>query len=214
VPTASIARQLDRSVPGVKLRLRRLHLRIFEAQGWPLQRVQRASGVPVHVLWGYIDRGELPVLSGAVCTYVDPAALVVVTELDWAHVSAALEAAALGSLRWRLVRLLAGQDWRATRRHCPVTATPSPRPATITVGSCVRVVGVVPTARGTWGRVGHVERVFWSASPRCSHPEWRARVCFDKQYRRRPGGTIRYVLPVVALEPAPASSGELLTAVA
>jgi len=214
LPTATIARALDRSVNGVKLRLRRLDLRIREAHGWPLERVQRASGVPVHVLRRYIGRGELPVLIGAVCTYVDPADLVMVTELDWAHVSSALQAAALGSLRWRLVQVLAGHNWRAMRPHRPVTAPPPPRPAAVAVGSCVRVVGAVPTARGAWGRVGRLERVFWSASRRGSAPEWRARVRFAKQRRRRPGGTIAYVLPLAALKPAPTPDGDMLPAVA
>ena len=103
--------------------------------------VARVAGVPEHVLRGYVDRGELCVFKGAKNVYVDVADLVVVDELDWRQVPADLETAALPSLRWRLVQVLAGRDWRSLRPHrsCPAQPTArcgphrlvprSPRPA-------------------------------------------------------------------------------------
>lgn len=69
------------------------------------------------MLRGYVDRGELAVFKGAKHVYVDPADLPEVNEIDLQHLAAELESAVLQSLRWRLIQILAGRDWRAMRPH-------------------------------------------------------------------------------------------------
>jgi hypothetical protein len=214
LPTAEIAATLGRGEGAIYKRARRLGLHVGEAHGWPLQRVARRAGLSGSVLRGYVDRGELPVFKGAKHVYVDPGDLVVVEELDWQQVPADLERAALRSLRWRLVQVLAGRDWRAMRPHRPCPAQPTarcgprrpgprpPRPAAIGVGTWVRVAGPVPGLPQCANRVGRVQRVFWSTHPR-QHgpaPQWRAMVVFSKEHRRRPGSDIVYSVPVAALQ--------------
>jgi HNH endonuclease len=118
LPTATIAADLGRGEAAVRSRARKLGRRVTDAWGWPLLRVVRATGLTEHVLRAYVARGELPVLKGAKQVYIDPADLVVVTEIDWARPPAVLEAAVLGALRGRLLRLLAG-------RRAPTVVTPS-----------------------------------------------------------------------------------------
>ena len=116
-PTAGIAATLRRGEAAVRTRARKLGLCVGLAHGWPLLRVARAAGISEYVLRGYVDRGELPVFKGAKHVYLDPGDLPAVKEIDWQHVPAELESAVLQSLRWRLVQILAGQDWRAMRPH-------------------------------------------------------------------------------------------------
>jgi len=54
---------------------------------------------------------------GAKHVYLDPGDLPTVKEIDWQHLPEELEAAVLQSLRWRLVQVLAGHDWRTMRPH-------------------------------------------------------------------------------------------------
>ena len=118
--TARIAATLRRGEAAVRVRARKLGLCVGLAHGWPLLRVARAAGVSEYVLRRYVDRGELPVFKGAKHVYLDPGDLpAVVKEIDWQYVAAELEAAVLQSLRWRLIRILAGQDWRTMRPHRP-----------------------------------------------------------------------------------------------
>ena len=116
-PTAGIAATLRRGEAAVRTRARKLGLCVGLAHGWPLLRVARAAGISEYVLRGYVDRGELPVFKGAKHVYLDPADLPAVKEIDWQQLPAELEAAVLQSLRWRLVQILAGQDWRTMRPH-------------------------------------------------------------------------------------------------
>jgi hypothetical protein len=216
-PTAEIAATLGRGEAAIYSRARRLGLHVGDVHGWPIHRVAQVAGVSEWLLRGYVDRGELPVFKGAKHVYVDMADLLVVQEIDWQHPPAALEAAALRAWRWRLVQLLAGQDWRRARPHRP---RPSPatarggrhrsvprtsRPRTIRAGTWVHVSGSVPAAPWCDGRTGQVVRVVWCTDPRLVAPEWRALVRFPKQRRRRPGATIVYGVPLAALEPVPAA---------
>jgi len=116
-PTASIAVTLRRGEAAVRTRARKLGLCVGLAHGWPLLRVARTAGISEYLLRGYVERGELAVFKGAKHVYLDPGDLPAVREIDWQRVPAQLESAVLQSLRWRLVQILAGQDWRAIRPH-------------------------------------------------------------------------------------------------
>jgi hypothetical protein len=114
-PTVAIAAALGRGEYTIRARTRKLGLRVGNARGWPILRVARTAGISERVLRAYIRRGELPAFKGAKCVYLDPADLVVVAEIDWQHLPAELEAAALQSLRQRLVILLAAHGgWQAS----------------------------------------------------------------------------------------------------
>ncbi len=117
--TAGIAATLRRGEAAVRVRARKLGLCVGLAHGWPLLRVARTAGVSEYVVRGYVDRGELAVFKGAKHVYLDPGDLAEMEEIDWQHVPAELESAVLQSLRWRLVQVLAGQDWRTVRPHRP-----------------------------------------------------------------------------------------------
>jgi hypothetical protein len=116
-PTASIAVTLRRGEAAVRTRARKLGLCVGLAHGWPLLRVASSAAISEYLLRGCVDRGELAVFKGAKHVYLDPGDLPAVREIDWQHVPAQLESAVLQSLRWRLVQILAGQDWRAIRPH-------------------------------------------------------------------------------------------------
>src|SRR5579859_5086149 len=116
-PTAGIAATLRRGEAAVRTRARKLGLRVGDAWGWPLLRVARTAGISEYLLRAYVERGELAVFKGAKHVYLDPGDLPAVREIDWQHVPAQLESAVFQSLRWRLVQILAGQDWRAIRPH-------------------------------------------------------------------------------------------------
>jgi hypothetical protein len=213
LPTVAIAADLARSKTAVYARIRHLKRRITDAWGWPLQRVVQVTGLSEHSLRAYIRRGELPVFKGAKCVYIDPADLLVVDEINWAQPHPHLEVAVMRSLRGRLVQILAGRDWRQLRPHrlCPARtdipcnplqrARRSPRPTCIAPGVQVRVSGPTPAMPQRVGRIGTVERVYWSASSRQDRPaQWRAKVVFARAYRKAAGTTIAYWLPVTALE--------------
>jgi HNH endonuclease len=127
LPTTTIAADLARGEAAVRARARKLGRRVTDAWGWPLLRVVRAMGLTEHALRAYVTRGELPVLKGAKQVYLDPADLVVVTEIDWAHPPAPLEAAVLGALRRRLLRLLAGRQAPTAPRVQPGCSRPGSR---------------------------------------------------------------------------------------
>lgn len=114
-PTVAIAAALGRGEPAVRSRARKLGLRVGTARGWPIQRVARTAGVSEYLLRAYVRRGEFPSFKGAKHLYLDPGDLLVVSEIDWHHPPAALEVAALQSLRSRLVTLLAHRS----RGLCP-----------------------------------------------------------------------------------------------
>jgi hypothetical protein len=101
---------LGRGEAAVRARARKLGLRVGNARGWPLLRVARTAGVSEYLLRAYIRRGELPAGKGAKHIHVDLADVLVVKEMDWQHPPAELEAAALQSLRQRLVLLLANRS--------------------------------------------------------------------------------------------------------
>jgi len=126
-PTAAVATTLRRGEAAIRTRARKLGLRVGDAWGWPLHRVAQRAGISELVLRGYVERGALPVFKGAKMVYVDPGDLVDVEQIDWQHAPAQLESAVLHSLRWRLVQVLAGHDWRTSRPHRPTRRElPSP----------------------------------------------------------------------------------------
>lgn len=75
-----------------------------------MQRAARIAGVSEYVLRAYVRRGELAVFKGAKHVYLDPADLRVVREIDWQHPPAELEAAALRSIRRRVIVLLTDRN--------------------------------------------------------------------------------------------------------
>jgi hypothetical protein len=192
-PTAAIAASLGRGEAAVRTRARDLGLHVGDAWGWPILRVARMTGVSEFVLRGYIERGELAVFKGAKHVYVDAGDLTVVDEIDWDHVPDELEAAALRSLRSRLLLLLAGQDWRSARPHRPCQPPPQPGraqrrtvprpplPPWARPGTLVRVAGPTPMAPQCEGRLGHIQQPFWSVHFRQPAPQWRVVVVFSKQ---------------------------------
>jgi hypothetical protein len=105
-PTIVIAAALRRGEAAVRTRARKLGVHVADAQGWPLQRVARVTGLSEYLLRAYIRRGQLPAFKGAKFIYLDPGDLTVVAELLWQQVPVELEAAARRSLRQRLVTLL------------------------------------------------------------------------------------------------------------
>ena len=106
VPTALLANTLRRGEPAIRARAGKLGLSVSDARGWPIHRVARITGLSEFVVRRYIGRGALPALKGAKVVYVDPADVVVVSEIDWQHPPSELEAAALRSLRQRLLAVL------------------------------------------------------------------------------------------------------------
>ena len=122
-PTVAIAAALGRGEDAIRSHARKLGLRVGNARGWPIQRVARTAGISEYVQRAYVGRGELLAFKSAKHVYVDPADLVVVAEIDWQHPPAELEAAALHSLRQRLVMLLAS---RSGQRAPDDAASPLP----------------------------------------------------------------------------------------
>jgi hypothetical protein len=104
--TVVIARALGRGEAAVRTRARKLGVHVADAQGWPLLRIARVTGLSEYLLRAYIRRGELRAVKGAKFVYVDPADLPVVTEINWRRVPAGLELAARRSLRQRFLNLL------------------------------------------------------------------------------------------------------------
>jgi hypothetical protein len=117
------------------MRARKLGLRVSDARGWPIQRVARMAGVSESVLRRYIRRGELPAFKGAKHVYLDPAELVVVTEIDWHNPPALLEAAALRFLRQRLLVVLSGRARPGFALRFRETVGPNSQPRSELVNS-------------------------------------------------------------------------------
>jgi hypothetical protein len=149
---------------------------------------------------------------------VDPADLLVVSEIDWQSPPPEIEEAALQSWRERLVKVLGGQDWRTgqpfranplvrtDRRWSPRLIQPGPKPIEVAPGNLVEVVGPVPRRPQCTGRQGRVHLIFWSANrtqqnPARSTPEpqWMARVEFPRQRKRGSEPRVIYTLPLASL---------------
>jgi hypothetical protein len=149
---------------------------------------------------------------------VDPADLVVVGEIDWQHPQAELEEAALRGWRERLVKVLAGHDWRlgrpfrtqplvrTDRRWGPRLIQPGNKPVEIEAGEWVEVVAPVERRPYCLGRLGRVHLVFWSVnrgkrnSARSTpEPQWMALVEFASQHGRSLGPRVTYTLPLTCL---------------
>jgi hypothetical protein len=213
-----LARDLQRTPDAVHCRLYDLGLHTNQRWGWTLHRAERVAQVPRHRLQKYLDRGDLPYMCGSKCVYVDPADLIVVDEIDWLNPPAELKEAALQAWRERLVKVLAGHDWRAGRpfRPQPVVRTDrrwsprllraGPKPVEISAGDRVEVVQPVPQRPQCLGRKGRVHLVFWCVNSQVrnsarSSPEaqWMARVEFASRHGRSLGPRVTYTLPLECL---------------
>ena len=228
IPRRELARDLQRSADAVHRRLYDLGLHSYQRWGWTLHRVERVAQVPRHVLQTYLDRGDLPYLRGSKVIFVDPADLIVVREIDWERTPAELVEAARHGWRTRLVKVLAGLDWRAEQPHRaqPINRTdrrwgprlvrPGPRPVGIVAGDWVRVAAPVASRPHCLGRAGLVHLVYFSfnrdrknPARTTSEPQWIARVEFKSQGPRSRGPRVTYTLPLASLEPiASAPSSE------
>jgi hypothetical protein len=219
---SEIARDLNRTPEAIHRRLYDLGLHSYQRWGWTLHRVERIAQVPRHRLQTYLERGDLPYLRGSKCVYVDPADLLVITEIDWQNPPPELEEAVLQAWRGRLVKVLAGRDWRAERpfRAHPVLRTdrrwsprlirPGAKPIEVAPGDWVEVVAPVERRPYCLGRLGRVHLVFWSvnrvgrSSARSApEPQWMARVEFTSQHARSLGPRVTYTLPLTCLRVAP-----------
>lgn len=109
-----IGKILHRSASAVQNRAFILGVKTTD-QGWYANRIVRATGISLPILEGYIDRGKLPCLKGSHNTYIDPADLLVIKQIDWNAVPDELADAVRKSLMKRLVCILSGQDWRVGR---------------------------------------------------------------------------------------------------
>jgi hypothetical protein len=215
---AELARDLDRTPDAVHRRLYDLGLHSYQRWGWTLHRVERVAQIPRHRLQTYLERGDLPYVRGSKCVYVDPGDLLVVREIDWLHPPAELEEATLQALRERLIRILAGQDWRIARpfRAQPLTRSdrrwrprlmqPGSKPVEVSAGDRVEVVSPVPGRPYCQGRRGRVHLVYWSvvrtvrnSTRSIAEPQWMARVEFPSQQGRSRGPRVTYTLPLACL---------------
>ena len=199
ISRSELARDLHRTPDAVHRRLYDLGLHSYQRWGWTLHHVERVAQVPRHRLQTYLDRGDLPCLRGSKCVYVDPGDLIVVSEIDWQNPPPELEQAALQAWRERLVKVLAGQDWRVgrpfraqplrrtDRRWGPRLIQPGPKPIDLTAGDRVEVIAPVPGRPYCLGRRGsgapgvlvgqsHRERIPRGPLPsRSGWPAWSSR---------------------------------------
>ena len=218
IPRTELARDLHRTPDAIHRRLYDLGLHSYQRWGWTLHHVERVAQIPRHRLQTYIERGDLPYLRGSKCVYIDPGDLLVVQEIDWQHPPAELEEAVLQAWRERLVKLLAGQNWRVGRpfRAQPLVRTdrrwgprlihPGPKPIEVAAGDWVEVTAPVPRRPYCLGRQGRVHLVFWSVSRNFEQsarsspePQWMARVEFPSLHGRSLGPRVTYSLPLTCL---------------
>jgi hypothetical protein len=218
ISRSELARDLNRTPDAVHRRLYDLGLHSYQRWGWMLHHVERVAQVPRHRLHTYLERGDLPYLRGTKCVYVDPGDLIVVDEIDWQDPPPELEEAARQAWRERLVKVLAGQDWRlgrpfraqpvvrSDRRWSPRLIRPGAKPVQVEPGDWVEVVGPLRRRTHCIGRRGRVHLVFWSTNrtqqnPARSRPEpqWMARVEFPRQRRRGLEPRVTYTLPLASL---------------
>lgn len=196
-----LAAALNRTPDAVHRRLYDLGIHSYRQRGWTFNRIERVTQVPGHIIRYYADRGELPYLRGSKCIYVDPADLLVIGEINWSDPPAELAEAVRRSLMERLVKILAGQDWRAGRPYQPHpnpnhrqqwrrrdrSEPTEPKPVEVEAGDWVRLCrkSVKPEAGG---RAGLVSLVYWSRNRQRSNQtrqndggEWMAKVEFKRQ---------------------------------
>jgi hypothetical protein len=123
---------------------------VGDARGWPIQRVARTAGISEYLLRAYVRRGELPAFKGAKHVYISPADLVVVSEIDWQHVPAELEAAARHAHHERLVNVLAlhATTHTATTKIACTSGYAPGRPVSLSVQSPGSAVDVWSSAPG------------------------------------------------------------------
>jgi hypothetical protein len=218
IPRNELARDLARTPHAIHRRLYELGLHSYRRWGWTLHRVERVAQVPRHRLQTYVDRGDLPCMRGSGCVYVDPGDLLVVQEIDWHNPPAELEEAALQAWRTRLVKVLAGRNWRAEhpyihrplnrsdRRWRPRFLTPPQKPIALAVGDWVDVISPPPGRPGGLGRRGRVQLVFWTVNRQIrmsarstAEPQWMARVEFPTRHGKSRGPRVIYTLPLTIL---------------
>ncbi len=217
IPRAEIARDLDRSEGGVKRYMYQNGLNIRRALGWTIHRTEAVTQVPARVIIRYMDRGDLPFYRGTQCTYIDPADLLVVEEIDWANPPADLERAVRRSLMERLLKILSGQDWAAARvfKTQPIRTTHKrwaaamfqtpPKPENCpAAGDRVRCVQLLEDYPEMLGREGEVLLVYYrrntNATRADTRPQWMLRVKFTKTKRFSGKTYVVYSLPAAAME--------------
>jgi hypothetical protein len=217
-----IARDLNRTADAVHRRIYDLGQNSHTRLGWSIHRLSGATGVPEHTFRSYMAWGDLPFFRGTKINYVDPGDLTMVTEIDFEHLSPELEQDMLRALRTRLVKVLAGRDWRANRLYKSqpsvtgrigrdvghthrTTLKPVARPNDIQVGEYVRVIELVPERSESLGRIGLVHRIY-PANRKYSYMRtdgsgalWMARVEFKSCHNRSRAPRVTMSLPLSAL---------------
>jgi hypothetical protein len=198
-----IALDLRRSADAVHRRLYDLNLNTRNHWGWTLNRASQALKIDNTKLRAHIKRGDLPCFLGNWFIYIDPGDLVGLAGIDWRRASGEIKEAAKKSLIERIVKIVAGVDWRAGRiyqvqpnfKHRPSVQTTGPKPKYLKRGNVVEVIATFASRPISIGRRGRVLSVQHSRN--C----WRARVEFEKE---KPHGSNRrrvvYSIPLVALK--------------
>jgi hypothetical protein len=195
----------------------------WDAHGWSVYRLERTTGLPANTFRRYMAWGDLPFFKGTKVVYIDPGDLTCVAELDFEHLPPDLEEAMVRALRERLVKVLAGQDWRAGRLHTAQPTVkgrylpgsrqryplkPAPKPNGIEPGMWAEVIEDVPDRPGVFGRVGFVHLVY-PANAKYSYVRsggtaslWMARVEFKSLHdgRKRRAPRVTYSLPLTVLK--------------
>lgn len=175
---------LGRTPDAVHRRLYDLGIDSRSARGWTVHRAASGMNVGDHVLWQYLERGEIPFLRGCKYTFLDPVDLLVVREVEWSRITPALTQAIRQSLMKRLVAILVGQDWRAAspyrvsvlrttaRRWSPAKQTPpaQPLPFPVGPGSKVRFRQAAALMPELKGRVGKVISIYFSRTKQSAKP--------------------------------------------
>ena len=129
-----------------------------------------AVGRAKSVIWKYADRGLLPYWRGSHCTYIDPADLLVIKEIDWNNPPTELAEAVRRSLISRLVKALSGQNWRAGRPYDLHPRAKKPQPAryrfkvggeriVLKPGDLIQVIKSLPGKRYLLARLGYVQQI-------------------------------------------------------
>lgn len=217
-----IAADLKRTPDAVHRHIYDMGWTTWDAHGWSINRLERVSGLSAHTFRRYAAWGDLPFFKGTKVVYVDPGDLTVVDELDFDHLPRELEEAMLVSLRARLVKVLAGLDWRRGRLHTSQPSVtgryrrgsrhlfalkPAERPNDIQPGQWVEPVVDNPDRPGVLGRVGLVHLVY-PANAKYSYVRsggaaalWMARVEFKSLRGHHKGRQPRvtYSLPLETL---------------
>jgi hypothetical protein len=198
-----IALDLRRSADAVHRRLYDLDLNTRNRWGWTVNRASQALKIDDIKLREHIKRGNLPCFLGNWFIYLDPGDLVGLAGIDWRRASRDIKEAAKKSLIERIVKIVAGVDWRVGRiykvqpnfKHRASVQTTGPKPKYLKPGNTVEVIAGFASRRIPVGRRGRVLSVHHTS--KC----WRARVEFKKAKRHGSNRrSVVYSIPLVALK--------------